>query len=265
MAFPTSDSGYFTITALSFSPSVIAIGESVSFSITLKNTSGKSVTSCYITMSGTYPSTNASNGTGYVSDVYLHGGPSFAMSSISWGSNVSKTFTGTFPFLPGYYAVTGSNYLFPVSAAKLHLSIVTNATFANSTNYENFGNLRGTDGEYLAILSRRDNPYSELWYDAAIRVYARQTHRRIHLSEDEQAEIGRKLRALAEGEAPEAAFVYFVPDARKEGGEYVSCTARVKRIDMPARRVILTDGREIPIDDILEIDCPALRGAEASL
>ncbi len=71
--------------------------------------------------------------------------------------------------------------------------------------------------------------------------------------------------ALAEGEAPEAAFVYFVPDARKEGGEYVSCTARVKRIDMPARRVILTDGREIPIDDILKIDCPALRGAEASL
>ena len=109
------------------------------------------------------------------------------------------------------------------------------------------------------------NPYSELWYDAAIRVYARQTHRRIHLSEDEQTETGRILRALAEGEAPEAAFVYFVPDARKEGGEYVSCTARVKRIDMPARRVILTDGREIPIDDILEIDCPALRGAEATL
>ena len=110
------------------------------------------------------------------------------------------------------------------------------------------------------------SPFAALTgYDAAIRETARQTHRRIHLSEDEQAEIGRKLRALAEGEAPEAAFVYFVPDARKEGGEYVSCTARVKRIDMPARRVILTDGREIPIDDILEIDCPALRGAEASL
>ena len=158
MAFPTSDSGYFTITALSFSPRVIAVGESVSFSITIQNTSGKSVSSCYITLSGTYPSTNASNGTGYVSDVYLHGGPSFAMSSISWGSNVSKTFTGTFPFLPGYYAVDGSDYLFSVSAAKLHLSIVTNATFANGTNYENFGNLRGKDGEYLAILSKRDNP-----------------------------------------------------------------------------------------------------------
>ena len=37
MAFPTSDSGYFTITALSFSPSVIAVGESVSFSITIQN------------------------------------------------------------------------------------------------------------------------------------------------------------------------------------------------------------------------------------
>ena len=158
MAFPTSDSGYFTITALSFSPSVIAIGESVSFSITIKNTSGKSVSSCYITLSGTYPSTNSSSGSGYVSSIYLHGGPSFAMSSISWGNNVSKTFTGTFPFQPGFYAVDESNYLFPVSAAILHMSITTNATFANGTNYDNFANLRGTSGEYLAILSRRDNP-----------------------------------------------------------------------------------------------------------
>ena len=159
MAFPTSDSGYFTITALSFSPSVIAVGESVSFSITIKNTSGKSVNSCYIRMAGTYPSTNASSGMGYVSsDVFLHGGPNSEMSSISWGNNVSKTFTGTFPFLPGHYAVDGSDYLFPVNAAKLYLNIVTNATFANGTNYENFGNLRGTDGEYLAILSKRDNP-----------------------------------------------------------------------------------------------------------
>ena len=55
MAFPASDSGYFTITALSFSPRVIAVGESVSFSITIQNTSGKSVSSCYITLSGTYP------------------------------------------------------------------------------------------------------------------------------------------------------------------------------------------------------------------
>ena len=81
MAFPTSDSGYFTITSLSFSPSVIAIGESVSFSITIKNTSGKSVSSCYITLSGTYPSTNSSSGSGYVSSIYLHGGPSFAGAS----------------------------------------------------------------------------------------------------------------------------------------------------------------------------------------
>ena len=65
---------------------------------------------------------------------YLHGGPSFAISSISWGSNVSKTFTGTFPFLPGYYAVNGSDYLFPVRACKLRLRIVTNATFANGSN-----------------------------------------------------------------------------------------------------------------------------------
>ena len=158
MAYPTSDSGYFTITSLSFSPGVIAVGESVSLSITIKNISGKSISSCYIVLSGSYPSTDAPNGYGSIGYYYLHGGPNWAMSSISWGSNVSKTFTLTFPFQQGYYAVNESYYLFPVSSAKLHLSITTNATFANGTNYDNFSNLRGTSGEYLAILSKRDNP-----------------------------------------------------------------------------------------------------------
>ena len=159
MAYPTSDAGYFTITALSFSPSIIAIGESVSFSITIKNTSGKSVSSCYITMNGYYPSTNAPYGYGYTPELYLHGGPNWALSSISWGNNVSKTFTGTFTFQPAFYAVDESNYLLPVSDTKLHLDITTNVEFSTGgTNYDNFENLRGTNGEYLTILSKRDNP-----------------------------------------------------------------------------------------------------------
>ena len=105
------------------------------------------------------------------------------------------------------------------------------------------------------------SPFAALTgYDSAIRETARQTNRRMDLSEDEQAEVGERLRLLRdrEGERPEAAFVVFVPDARKAGGEYVSLTARVKRVDELARRVILTDGREIAFGDILEIDAGAL-------
>lgn len=107
------------------------------------------------------------------------------------------------------------------------------------------------------------SPFAALTgYGAAIRETARQTNRRIDLSEDEQEEISRRLRALAAGEPSEAVFVYFVPDARKEGGEYVSCRAGVKRIDELTRQVLLTDGREIPIGDLMEIDSITFRGQE---
>ena len=39
----------------------------------------------------------------------------------------------------------------------------------------------------------------------------------------------------------------------KSGGAYVTDSGTVKRIDRCERLVILTDGRQIPIDDILEI------------
>lgn len=111
------------------------------------------------------------------------------------------------------------------------------------------------------------SPFAALTgYDSAIRETARQTNQRMDLSEDERAEIGEKLRLLMDraGERSEADFVVFVPDARKAGGEYVSLTARVKRVDELARRVILADGREISFGDILEIDAEALHPAKTN-
>ena len=46
MALPTADKGYFTVTALSFTPSVAAMGETVQFSVTIKNSSGKAISEC---------------------------------------------------------------------------------------------------------------------------------------------------------------------------------------------------------------------------
>ena len=92
-------------------------------------------------------------------------------------------------------------------------------------------------------------------YDAAIRETARQTDRKIELDEAAQDELDAKLRLLkdAEAEHPAVALVVFAPDPRKSGGEYVSIEGKIRRIDAFARRVILTDGREIAIDNILEI------------
>lgn len=159
MALPTADKGYFTVTALSFTPSVAAMGETVQFSVTIKNSSGKAISSCYIRMAGDYPSTDAPSGVGEVPGyVYLHGGPSFAMASISWANGSSKTFTGSFTWTKGFYALDDSSYVLSPSSANLRLSIVTGTDFDDGTNYDNIRKLCGSSGEYLHLLSKRDNP-----------------------------------------------------------------------------------------------------------
>lgn len=160
MALLTSDKGYFTVTDLSFTPSVVAMGETVQFSVTIQNSSGKKISSCYIEMRGTYPSTNDPLGYSEVpGDVYLHGGPNFAMASISWASGSSKTFTGSFTWkTTGHYPLDDSSYVLSPSSANIFLGIVTDVFFSDQSNHDNIFNLCGSDGEYLSILSKRDNP-----------------------------------------------------------------------------------------------------------
>ena len=159
MALPTADKGYFKVTALSFIPSVAAMGETVQFSVTIQNSSGKKISSCYIRMTGSYPSTDAPSGVGQLSSsVYLHGGPSFAMTSISWANGSSKTFTGSFTWTKGFYALDDSSYVLSPSSANIFLEIVTGADFSDGSNYDNIRKLCGSSGEYLSILSKRDNP-----------------------------------------------------------------------------------------------------------
>lgn len=122
----------------------------------------------------------------------------------------------------------------------------------------------------MSMLNRaaQFSPFASLTgYDAAIRESARLTERKIELDEDAKAEISEKLRYLkdVEAEQPLATFTYFVPDARKDGGEYVSLTAQVKRLDEFSQMVLLMDGRSIPIDDILEVDCREFHSEEGDM
>lgn len=100
-------------------------------------------------------------------------------------------------------------------------------------------------------------PFSALvGYGAALVETARLTDRRIELEEDDRAAMDRKQQKLMEriGERPEVAVTWFVPDARKEGGQYITTVGRLKRIDEVRRVMVLVDRTEIPLDDVFDIE-----------
>lgn len=92
-------------------------------------------------------------------------------------------------------------------------------------------------------------------YEDAVQETARLTDEKPVLSDDEKALLNSRLQPLADGSmtGQEVTLTWFRPDERKSGGAYVTASGTVKRIDRGERLVILTDGRRIPIDDILEI------------
>ena len=159
MAFPTFQKGFFEVTALSFSPSVVAVGETTTMTITLKNVSGKSITKCYVEQTGRYPSQESQSGGGAFPNQFLYGGggsTGWDMKSISWANNVSHTNTATVSFAVGYYPVDDTNYVLDSTETYIRIGVVTNATFSDGTNYDNL--YIRPDGTFLSILSQRDNP-----------------------------------------------------------------------------------------------------------
>lgn len=101
------------------------------------------------------------------------------------------------------------------------------------------------------------SPFAALTgHDAAIKETARLTDGRIELDEYMKEALSHKLQIIADQlkEHPEIAITYFQPDAKKNGGAYVTATGTVKRIDEYERVAVMTDGTAIPIDEIISIE-----------
>lgn len=101
------------------------------------------------------------------------------------------------------------------------------------------------------------SPFAALTgYDAAIKETGRLTDEKIELGEETKAVLDRKQRYLSDmiSVQPEITVTYFLPDERKSGGTYLSVTGKLKRIDEYERIMILTDGKKIPLDDIMDIE-----------
>ena len=92
-------------------------------------------------------------------------------------------------------------------------------------------------------------------YDSAIKETGRLTDERIELDEEALTALDRKYQLLIEAldDAPEVTIIYFQPDERKAGGQYVSATGTVKKVDTFGRRILLQDGTSIPLDSVYDL------------
>ncbi len=93
-------------------------------------------------------------------------------------------------------------------------------------------------------------------YSDSLAEEARQTSKRIELSDQQIDELNTKVAFLKDiiKTEPQVAITYFVPDERKEGGAYLTVSGQVRRFDEYEGAVILTDRRQIPFGDILTIE-----------
>lgn len=100
------------------------------------------------------------------------------------------------------------------------------------------------------------SPFAALTgHDAAIRETARLTDAFAELDEGRKAEIDEQLQWIKENQSqkPEIEIVYFHPDLTKSGGAYMTFRGRVKKVDEYNRRIIFTDGTDLPVETLFSI------------
>lgn len=100
------------------------------------------------------------------------------------------------------------------------------------------------------------SPFAALTgYDAAVKETARLTDKRLELDEYEIAMLNDKLRIISEqlAERPEISITFFLPDAKKAGGAYITATGAVKKLLTHEHAVVMENDKIIPIEEIIDI------------
>ena len=100
------------------------------------------------------------------------------------------------------------------------------------------------------------SPFAALTgYDAAIDETARLTDKKLDLSEEQTEFLNQQIQLIIKQlfEKPQVEITYFVPDERKSGGEYVTVTSNVRRVDDFNREIVFADGITVKIDDVWNI------------
>lgn len=93
-------------------------------------------------------------------------------------------------------------------------------------------------------------------YDDEVKETARLTNRRIELDDEAKSILDNKIQIILEqiSQRPTVSITYFIPDTRKAGGEYVTITGIIKKVDGYNHVIVLENRTEIPINEIIDID-----------
>ena len=108
------------------------------------------------------------------------------------------------------------------------------------------------------------SPFAALTgFDGVIAETGRRTDQKVELSENQMTLLNQKLNliddAVQDGYHPVVSVVYFVPDAKKDGGSYQEYTGKMRQLDPVERKLVFlaanerSAGRDISIDVIREI------------
>ena len=89
-------------------------------------------------------------------------------------------------------------------------------------------------------------------YEEAVAETGRLTDARIQISEDQKDILDGRLNMALQTGRP-VTITFFVEDKRKAGGSYETCAGRIQSVSSRDAAVIMEDGRELAVDDILDI------------
>lgn len=108
----------------------------------------------------------------------------------------------------------------------------------------------------LYMRSAQFAPFAALTgYEDAIKETAREVQERIEIDEELRTILDSKLQIIIENIKfkPEISITYFVPDLKKDGGEYVTVSGIVKKIDMYNQLIYLVNNIQISTNEIIDI------------
>lgn len=96
-------------------------------------------------------------------------------------------------------------------------------------------------------------------YGAAVNEAARLTESKIELDEYELEILNKKFDYIKNhiGDEQIYSITYFMPDKKKDGGQYVTIAGNIVKIKEFENIVVMADKTEIPIQDILLIESDA--------
>ena len=106
------------------------------------------------------------------------------------------------------------------------------------------------------------SPFAALTgYDEAVSETQRLTEEQVTLDETEVARINEQLSEIAQhlSERWQVTITYFLPDARKSGGAYLTDTGTVKKIDEVEHVVRMDSGIGISMERIVSISYIVIR------